>query len=408
MSFLISRVSVFSSLFLALSLSADWVRVVDFEEPEYRASRAKADLQELGWIFQDYAFAAYPQCSPVQGNPPERDCTGVYQVIEAPYGVEGRVLLHRGSNPNEPQAANTRSNAAFDLPEEIPLSSSRASLYLRFAYERPAVSAHFGLTDNNNPSETIASQAPFDWMVTHDYNNLRVGTQFTPQVESTVTIFDGTWRAATLEPGMVIAEETWYEFWYHIDNNGGTFDAYIKGGVWTEQTHLGNPHTTGYTDYEMRAVVGQPREALRRFLSVLNPGTPATVIRQGAAFYDDIYMSNGEFLLTTPPDRIDGGGTVVPPIAESLWADVAVIAPTVWKQTGLGYIYDDMYQWIYIYEAQSWLYVDSGSTLQSLYLYNSVDGSWLWTAESFGGWYYNLSDPSQGVDGWAHWSISAE
>jgi hypothetical protein len=381
---------------LGSALSADWSRVVDFEE--YDLTDQESEIQAEGWIFQDYDFAGYPEC--VDGS---RDCTGVREIVAAPYDGNGKAILIRGSDPEEVDPANTRSGSAFPLGTEIPVGES-AMFYLRFAAEGREISAHFGLTSDTGPMNDNADNTA----TRIDYPDLAVTSQVSFPSRETLGVYNGFWRDATLDSTEVISPETWYELWYHIrnespSNGGGYFDIYIRGGVFTDVTLLENPYLPSdvtYTDWVFRDVQDKP---LARFVNVSNSGNPVEFVRSDAIFFDDMYLDlsvDGDTPnLTTPPLR--AGDVVTGP--ESLWDDVQADS-NGWKQTPWGWVYDAKYPWIYQYPADAWLYIlAEGSTKNSIYFYDASEGDWFWGSELYGAWHFNLQDPTYGNGGWAAW-----
>ncbi|NBD38891.1 MAG: hypothetical protein GVY10_10010 [Verrucomicrobia bacterium] len=96
---------------------------------------------------------------------------------------------------------------------------------------------------------------------------------------------------------------------------------------------------------------------------------------------NDNYASpdlNGTMVLTT-------GGS--PPV-ESLWDDTDPGD----KETGIGWINDAAYPFIYHYNAGSYMYVfDQFSSLESIYLFDYASGDFYWTSDANGGWHASLT-----------------
>ena len=89
----------------------------------------------------------------------------------------------------------------------------------------------------------------------------------------------------------------------------------------------------------------------------------------------------------------------------SLWADIEPEANTGAKHAGIGWILDVHYPYIFHYSAASWMFVyPFYSQLESMFLYDLGSGEHFWTAEAYGGWHANLSNPSYGIGGWADWT----
>lgn len=72
-----------------------------------------------------------------------------------------------------------------------------------------------------------------------------------------------------------------------------------------------------------------------------------------------------------------------------------------WRQTGLGYIFDVSYPFVWLDGAQLWGWCWPTSTKENLYLwlYGATPG-WIWTADSLAGWHYSFSETDPG---WRQW-----
>ncbi|NDV63210.1 hypothetical protein G0Q06_12160 [Puniceicoccales bacterium CK1056] len=101
---------------------------------------------------------------------------------------------------------------------------------------------------------------------------------------------------------------------------------------------------------------------------------------------------------------VTGENVVFPELASSPWADVYPLIGDIVRDTGIGWIDDSQYPYVYHFNADTWLYIDSDSaTLESIYGYNFAYGFWFWTADDIDGWHFNLEDPEYGQSGWAPW-----
>lgn len=372
------------------SLQADWTKVVDFED--YDQLGCEECLTDLGWTFQDWDYFGYVEC--VNGA---NDCTGVRQVVDAPYGGNGQAIEVRGGSPDESLVANSRSVTAVDLPEEIP-AGSVATFYMRIAVERLEISTHFGLTQNTEPTNDSAPG------VTHNYGDL--GTTTAIQLASGneyIMVYDGWWKASTEDDSKQFETETWYELWYLIQNNtladgGGLFDLYVRGGPYEEITHIVNPYLAqvavdaGITGWQFRNNIG---EALKRFLVVTPVGNPAADYSgTGAIYFDDMWMNVGEMTTEQPPINTGGNGGG----GDSVWDEVSTWlggidgsqAPNIWTN-GLG-----------------WL-TSSSASADSVMFYSNGDLGFFWSAEgvypwfwSFdqNGWFYYYEGTGDGSGAW--------
>jgi hypothetical protein len=90
-----------------------------------------------------------------------------------------------------------------------------------------------------------------------------------------------------------------------------------------------------------------------------------------------------------------GGGVVEPPV--SPWEDVAVIDGTGIKDTGIGYIVDVDFPWIYSFALGSYIHVYAGvsESKDSVYAQVMSIGQPVWLNDSIG-WWYNLAEQQWG------------
>lgn len=372
-------------LLAVTALHAEWTRVVDFES--YELTTDESQIAEQGWLFQDYDFAGYVECT--DGS---RDCSGLRAIVEAPYeGGNGKAILVRAGDPDVVDPSNTRSVTAFDLPEPIPFGEV-GTFYMRFAVDSREISAHWGLTTYTEPGS--------DNGVFHSYGDLATASQVAFDVRETLGLYNGGWVDATTNPDQVLATETWYEMWYQIHNvTDGYADVFIRGGVFGELTHLKNPYLDGFTDWAFRDKREGP---LARFLCIMVLGIPhQNPVRFGGIFFDDMWINVGELTTEQPDLRAGGGDDNPPPAPTSLWENVEPEPDSDWKWTGIGWVFDVAYPWIYHDSAQSWMYVaHEFSTLEGILLYEDASQGWLWTSNAYGGWYYSYA----GEGTWSDWT----
>lgn len=95
-------------------------------------------------------------------------------------------------------------------------------------------------------------------------------------------------------PAKPMLTNTWYQIWYVVNNavvaqGGQTYDVYLQGGEFTEQTLV-------YKNATFRIKREQP---LLSFVANCNTGPAKQPYGNGGLAYDDIYMSNG-INLTNP------------------------------------------------------------------------------------------------------------
>lgn len=393
--------AVSALLSLPLTLSADWSVVVDFED--YAITSDESAIQSEGWVFQDWDFAGFPDCAGTV------DCTGVREIVSAPYGGNGKSISIRALNPDEENPANARAIAAFQMPSsaEVPLGGE-ATFYLRFAFEGYQLAHHFGLTTKTEP--VSGSGEP-----RHNYSDLGPGVQVAlhQAIErDTLAAWEDYqvhfWADATLEPDLDLEPGIWYELWFHIRNlsvaeGGGYYDLYIRGGDFGdgEPMYLPNPHDSALDDWGFRDKQDKP---LVRFLTISN-GYSADVaagIAGDAIYFDDMYIDLAGKNLTTP----DSTGTPT-------WAGLPIVDGWVVAGTKyFGWLNVVRKPWLYCLSTESYVYFPES--------YYSASGSWAYFLDygevsdvggsSSTGWYFDSTldtwvfipgDPGAG-SGWIY------
>jgi YD repeat-containing protein len=84
----------------------------------------------------------------------------------------------------------------------------------------------------------------------------------------------------------------------------------------------------------------------------------------------------------------------------SLWA-----GPAGDKSVGIGWINDALFPFIWHYSTASFFFIAADiSTLDSLWGYDYGGNYWFWCNDAWGGWYFNLTDPSSGFQGYSNWN----
>lgn len=74
--------------------------------------------------------------------------------------------------------------------------------------------------------------------------------------------------------------------------------------------------------------------------------------------------------------------------------------PEGYKSTGIGWLTDAAFPWVGLYASDGlhWLYIAPGAELDGFYAYDLSLGTWVWSTNAFGGWYYDFS-----IADWARW-----
>lgn len=365
-----------ASLWTVALAHGAWVEIQNFESLALSNDEA-AISQASGMIYQDWDFYRKPECE--QGL---WDCTGVREIIANPYG-DGTVLSLRGSPPDV--FWNARSMTAFPIPEEghIPLGG-KATFYLKFAIESFQLSTSFGFTDKVIDPWVARPVPPADQK--HEYGDLRVTTQMrSPDgVHQVYENFTPGWKPSLAAP-LAFEPGVWYEIWWHVDNQaeengGGWFDIYVKGGAFGETPRiLPNIYlpaeliAAGITQWNFRS--GTALGPITRFLNAMGTGTTdeANPAGTGAAYFDDIYVYPGEYLLDAPT-----GDT--PPksfFTSSVWYPFP--NDTLWSLATPDFIWVGAWPFVYNYSGGgSWWYVFPGSEDDGFFFFNFADSSFYW------------------------------
>ena len=199
--------------------------------------------------------------------------------------------------------------------------------------------------------------------------------------------------------------------------DGTTLVANFKAGSEssTNFTSDGIPNDAGGTPIEGAPVLGAMDTINMKYTADLDAGT-----------YDFSYsVNNGEFFsiasgtytgdiqklrLATQNmteaedymfvDYITVSGTGDFPIAPaSPWADVYPLVQGVARDTGIGWISDLQYPFVYHINGVTWLYiVPDGASLDSMFGYSYAGGYWFWTSDNYGSWHFNYN-----IADWQSW-----
>lgn len=304
---------------LPLVAQAEWIPIVDFDS--YSPGDGEAELMSRGWIIQDGDYFGFPQC--VDGT---NDCTGMREIVASPYNPTGgsaNSISVRATNPNETFGANSRSITAYPLPQEIPVDG-KATVYFRFATEATAGTRNFALTDLIMESSDTAVNTWGDQ-----------GVAISTGPDNVLRVHQGGYVPVLIDPQDPTAHHTeinvWYEVWLHIDNQalsggdflGSRYDMFIRGGKWSEITHLKNTVddfvAAEFTQWLFRRQADEP---VRTFFFITTLGNPDDVIfGTDAVFVNELAMFPDEFVLTVPEASIGDEFWAGYPVDENGWAD---------------------------------------------------------------------------------------
>lgn len=80
------------------------------------------------------------------------------------------------------------------------------------------------------------------------------------------------------------------------------------------------------------------------------------------------------------------------PLLVTLWKEDEYPAYNGLKSATIGWIYDGFFPWVFLFaESSRWLYVPPTATLDSLWLYDDHEKSWVWTSLHFASYYYSVN-----------------
>ena len=86
-------------------------------------------------------------------------------------------------------------------------------------------------------------------------------------------------------------------------------------------------------------------------------------------------------------------GEGVVPVYTSLWAGIPGVGGSHFRWTDLGWIWDGLYPWVYVYGIGDWIcVVPGGASLQSFFGIFGSDGEYFWSGEAAGSWYFDFND----------------
>ncbi|NBD37023.1 MAG: hypothetical protein GVY10_00435 [Verrucomicrobia bacterium] len=159
----------------------------------------------------------------------------------------------------------------------------------------------------------------------------------------------------------------------------------IKGKAYTDRLEGFSPH--GDLTWSLHS------GALPSGLTISDDGTVSGSTDEDGVFAFNVSAHDGNSS-TTAEVRVRVIN-VDPPVV-SLWNDTEPGD----KETGIGWINDTAYPFIYHYNAGSYMYVFDGfSSLESIYLFDYASGDFYWTSDAYGGWHASLTSGN-----WNDWT----
>lgn len=78
---------------------------------------------------------------------------------------------------------------------------------------------------------------------------------------------------------------------------------------------------------------------------------------------------------------------------DSFWSDAEFPLVNGFRATRIGYVFDEYYPMVFVMaQTSTWLYVwQEGATKNGFFAYDFGKGTWLWSGENLGGWYYHFA-----------------
>lgn len=252
--------------------NSQWMLVDNFEQTSPLLKWLKMDTDN-----QTSPFVANPQVTEVR----QEGQSNNHYLIKKP-AAEGIV-------------GNRKAMSIIKLPTEVAVGET-FTFYTRIKVEYFPNNHSFGLS--NLSAQQIEKQ---------NYNAFEPMIRVTDKFESNGDKNDGTLmvmgdnktyhkilRLKTQQPAQPMAENTWYELWYVINNaslekGGQSYDLYARGGEFTQQQKV----------FENAKFRMQREQALGYFMTICNTGSAKKPYGNGGLMYDDIYMAKG-LTLSTP------------------------------------------------------------------------------------------------------------
>lgn len=193
---------------------------------------------------------------------------------------------------------NRKALAWTALPRAIEVGET-ATLFTRINVEYFPNNHSFGLSNQSAEQIGALSYDAFEPMIRITDKAESDGTKNTgalmvltgPKTYSNIDSPQTGRDADPLTPGI------WYDLWYVVNNRakadgGQTYDLYVKGGEFAEQTKV-------FSGATFRIGREQP---LTHFVAITNTGPARAPYGNGGVRYDDIYMAPG-VILSDPSAR---------------------------------------------------------------------------------------------------------
>ncbi|MGC9451478.1 MAG: hypothetical protein ACP5I4_08530 [Oceanipulchritudo sp.] len=285
----------------------------------------------------------------------------------------------------------------FSFPLETPIADgSVATFYHRIMVEGPEdendADGPFGFFDTSYGFVDVE----FDGSWAYGDFEAQLGYSLLTNLWWTIRNADETGQYAPWTPIWQNVDplndlNVWYEIWVVIDHGTDTSDVYIKGGQFTEQT---------LAVENARFRNGGSTSPLKYFVMKSHNGNEDTDAGYRGIdpwYLDDLYIDYTGENLTTP----EGGNTglVLTPgeySYDSLLSWTLGLTADIGQSQMLDYVYIGQHPVaIYSYDL-GWLLNPVGTAAGGIFLYRYDTANWIWTVESYGGFYWDYASSTWG------------
>jgi hypothetical protein len=266
-----------------LTSTADWVLLEDYEDGQFPAGYFNLNIE------------------------PDEDTSGGNFIVEDPLDATNKANLILGDT-GEISLNNNYNIAVFPLPQEVP-EGTTATFYHRHmkgGYQHDVV---WGLTGFPPPNPDFGGYYLFEELTVAIQYSSRYN--YNARNDTYYMGVDGA-NARIWPPDL----ETWYHTWMVIDLASNTYDLYIQGGTYTEQTMVADNMLFKDTALAPGALTN-PLTHMFVFAIVGNLTNPRGV---DPFYLDDLYLDySGENL--SIPGAAQPPTWLGYPVSEQGWVD---------------------------------------------------------------------------------------
>ena len=339
-------------------------------------------------LIEDFEDGAFPVGTEITNSQPEFD--GEHRITEDlldPNNKVDRIVADVSSG-----IRNKGNFLYMSFPLETAIQNGTvATFYHRILVEGPEnefdADGPFGFFDTAYGFVDV----PFDGSWAYSDFEVQLGYSILNDLNWTIRNADETGQYAPWSPiwqnvNPLTDLNVWYEIWVVIDRTSDTSDVYIKGGQFTEQT---------LAVENARFRNGGSTSPFEYFVMISHNGNEDTQAGYRGIdpwYLDDLYIDYTGENLSTP----SGGsaGLVLTPgeySYDSLLSWTLGLTASTGQSQMLDYVYISQHPAaIYAYDL-GWLLSPSGTAADGIYFYRYDTGNWIWTIESYGGFYWDYA-----------------